>query len=370
MSGAWSNRLGCQGLGGNAVGSWAREPLQRIIQDQTPQKETALLRDQLRIGGLRLELWLGVTASDDHPKCACYKESFQQADRKCSSCHGTGHVPGYLKWGYTTYWMSATDSGTTFTDTEVTNTFKSSKVQLVSTALTGTLESADFAFTKALTASVWEYDVQTHVRDSDNSTVATEYSLDSGATWNPMSGLSAANPATGTIRFRATLTRTSVSVQSPLFQILRARYSRIPLGTFINDYTEAPVDGPWILAINGYPDQQYIKSEHGDAGPWILAINGYPDQQYIKSEHGDAPQGSSTFWTGGMSMFDPLVTVGSDDELLHGPNILVQFMDGALAGKRYRPTSWKQSDPFAYKIVSQDFQVRVSDPVGPYGYVW
>ena len=349
MSGAWSNRLGCKGLGGNAVGSWAREPLQRIIQDQTPQKETALLRDQLRIGGLKLELWLGVTESAEHPQCACYKQSFQQADRKCSSCHGTGHVPGYLKWGYSTYWMSATDVGNTFTDTEVTNTFHSSKVQLTAGSLTGTLESADLPFTKELAASVWETDIQGFIREeaSLTSSLTVEYSLDSGVTWTALSALPAAGPTTGSLRFRATLTRTTAAVRSPLFEIVRARYSRIPLGTFVNNYIEAPVDGPWILAINGYPDQQYIKSEHGDA-----------------------PQGSSTFWTGGMSMFDPLVEVGSDAELIHGPNILVQFMDGALAGKRYRPTSWKQSDPFAYKIVSQDFQVRVSDPVGPYGYVW
>lgn len=347
MSGAWSKSAGCNGLGGNAVGSWAREPLMRVIQDQTPQKETALLRDQLRIGGLRLELWLGVGSSIDYPKCACYKESFQQADRKCSSCHGTGFVPGYLKWGYETYWLSATDTGNTFTNTEVTNTFKSSKVQLADGALTGILESEDFIFTKALVDSVWEYDAQVFVRDTINSTLTVEYSLDSGVTWLAMGGLSTDNPGTGTIRFRACFTRISVTTRSPLFEIVRARYSRIPLGKFINPYTESPADGPWILAINGYPDQQYIKTEHGDT-----------------------PQGSSTFWTAGLSMFDPLVTVGSDDELLHGPNILVQFMDGVLAGKRYRPTSWKQSDPFAYKVVSQDFQVRLSDPVGPYGYVW
>ena len=343
---SWSS-AGCKGLGGNAVGSWAREPLQRIIQDQTPQKETALLRDQLRIGGLRLELWIGVESSDEHQKCKCYKESVQQADRKCSSCHGVGYVPGYLKWGYDTYWLSASDLGTTFTDIEITNTWKSSKVQLVDSATTGTLESQDFTFTKSANGSVWEYDIQSFVRDTASSSITVEYSLDSGVSWNALSGLVAANPASGTIRFKTTLTRTTTSIRSPLFEIVRARYSRIPLGTFINPYTEAATEGPWILAINGYPDQQYLKSEHGDS-----------------------PQGSTTFWTGGMSMFDPTVTVGSDDELLHGPNILVQFMDGALAGKRYRPTSWKQADPFAYKIVSQDFQIRIADPVGPYGYVW
>lgn len=344
----WSDRLsGCQGLGHMAVGSWAREPLLRVIEDQTPQKEAVLLRDQLRIGGLRMELWLGVAESDTNMKCACYKESFQQADRKCSSCHGVGYVPGYLKWGYETYWMSATDPGLTFVNTEITNTFKSSKVQLTPTSLVGTLESQDFAFSRSAIGSVWEYDSQVFIRDESTSTVVVEYSLDAGSTWADMSTLSTVNPVSGNIRFRVTLSRTALTVRSPLFEIVRARYSRIPLGTFINPYNNEPRNGPWILAINGYPDQQYVKSEHGDA-----------------------PQGATSFWTSGMSMFDPTVTVGSDDELIHGPNIVVKFLDGVLAGKRYRPTSWKQSDPFGFKVVVQDFQIRESSQVEPYAYVW
>ena len=99
-------------------------------------------------------------------------------------------------------------------------------------------------------------------------------------------------------------------------------------------------------------------------------MSGYPDQQYVKGEHGDAPQGSTSFWTSGMSMFDPDVTVGSEAELIHGPNIVVKFLDGVLAGRIYRPTSWKQSDPFGFKVVTQDFQIRESSSVEPYAYVW
>jgi len=256
-------------------------------------------------------------------------------------------VPGYLKWGYNTYWMSATDSDVVFTNTEVTNTFKSSKVQLTSGSLTGTIESPDYSFTRSVSAAVWEYDSQTFVRDAGVSSVVVEFSLDSGVTWAAISTLETVNPSSGTIRFRATLSRDTSTVRSPLFEIVRARFARIPEGTFINPYNEEPRDGPWILVVNGYPDQQYLKSEHGDL-----------------------PQGTTNFWTSGMSMFDPLVTVGSDDELIHGPNIVIEFLDGVLTGKRYRPTSWKQSDPFGFKVVVQEFQIRESSTVEPYAYVW
>jgi hypothetical protein len=348
MSDCWANRGdGCSGLGGNAVGSWAREPLLRVIEDQTPQKEAVLLRDQLRTGGLRAELWLGVSASETNMQCACYKQSFQQADRKCSSCHGVGYVPGYLKWGYNTYWMSATDPGITFVNTEVTRTFKSAKVQLTGSALTGTVESSDFIFNRTAVGSVWEYDNQVFIRDSENSSTIGEYSLDSGATWFDLSLLSGSNPASGMIRFRVTLNRSTSAIRSPLWEITRARFSRIPLGTFINPYTGSPRNGPWILVMSGYPDQQYVKSEHGDL-----------------------PQGGTSFWTSGMSMFDPEVVVGSEEELIHGPNIVVKFLDGVLAGRRYRPTSWKQTDPFGFKVTVQDFQVRESSSVESYAYVW
>jgi hypothetical protein len=254
-------------------------------------------------------------------------------------------VPGFLKWGYETYWMSATDPGITLTNVEVTNRFKSSKIQLVDTAVSGIIESSDLVFSRSAKGSVWEYDVQSFIRESGS--IIVEYSLDSGSSWSPIENIVSVNPISGTIRFRATLNRSSVTDRSPLFEIVRARYSRIDMGTLINPITNAPTTGPWILVM---PSQ--------------------PERQYMKSEHGDYPQGTANFWTSGLSMFDPLVTPNTREEILIGPAVLVQFMDGVLAGERYATTSWKHTDPFAYKVVTQDFNIRPADAAGPYSLVF
>ncbi len=347
--GCWSDKLnGCQGLGSNAVGSWARNPLKRVLEDQTPQKETALLRDQIRIGGLRAELWLGLHDKEGYSRCSCYKKASQQADRKCASCHGIGYVPGYLKWGYTTYWMSATDPGVTFTNTEVTKTFKSSKVQLTSSSLSGTIESADFIFDRSVTGAVWETDVVQFIRVEGSSDVVVEYSLDAGTNWSDISTLATVNPASGSVRFRATLTRTSANVRSPLFEMASARYSRIPLGTDYNPITDSVRTGPWILVMSTVPEQQYIKSERGDL-----------------------PQhGNTSFWTSGLSMFDPDVSPNTPEEMLTGPNVVIGFLDGALKGKKYITTSWSFSDPMGFNLTSQSFKIRIADDAGPYQLLW
>lgn len=332
-------------MGRGAVGSWDRHPYQTVQTEQVAQKERALLEDQIRIGGLRADLWFGVT---DGTRCACYKESTQQADRKCSTCYGIGYAPGYLKFGYDTVFLSATDSDITFTNTEITNTFKSSKIQLTDGSTTGIVESGDKSFSRAAVGATWAYSVSDFVRIADSSTTTVEYSLDAGSSWSDIANLPTANPASGSIRFRATLTRTSTAVLSPLFEIVRARYARIDLGTDISPINNEPRTGPWILAMLTTPVQQTLKSERGD----------FPSHS------------NTSYWTSGMSMFDPQVTPGSDAELITGPNVLISMLDGALTDKRYATTSWSYSDTFGYQVVSQTFAIRIADPSGPKVLVW
>jgi len=335
-----TSKPGCKGLGHSAIGSWSRDIYQRISQDASQAKQRALLEDQIRAGGIKADLWQSVSSGQ---QCACYKESNQQSDRKCKSCYGTGYVPGFLKFGYTTEWMSAVDTDVTLTNLEITKKFHSAKVILQDGQTTGTIESGDKSFSRTAFGSVWEYEAATFVRDTANTSATVEYSLDSGSTWSDMSALPTANPASGTIRFRATLTRASASNLSPLFEIVRARFSRVDLSSQFGD--------------------EYRM------GPWLLIMRVIPVKRESKTEYGDLPKYTSGFWITGLSMFDPSITPNTDEDLIDGRGNLVKILEGRNAGQRYIITSIQHSDPLAY-LVTQNFEMRIESPDGPRSAVW
>ena len=331
---------GCKGHG-SAPGYWGRDIFRRVLSENEHNRQRTLLEDQIRASGIRAELW---TRAETGSRCACYKESSRSSDRKCRSCYGASIVPGYYKFGYNTEFLSASDDDAVLTDVGVTTDFKSAKVILDDTALTGTIESSDKAFTRSAIESEWEYEDVFFDREGS---VLVEYSLDSGSTWKAMSELTTENPASGNIRFRATLSRAATTDLSPLFEIVRARY--------------ATIDKREISIVNN--DYRW--------GPWIFIMNTIPDRQYIKTDRGDIPKQSGlTFWTAGLSMFDPSIEIGSDEELITGPGVLIKILDGVMEGNRYITTTWRQSDPFAYKIIQQEFHIRVEDSVGPYSLVF
>jgi len=334
------NKPGCRGLGHSAIGSWSRSIYQRIGADQTQAKERALLEDQIRAGGIKSDLWQSVSSGQ---QCACYKESNQQSDRKCRSCYGTGYVPGFLKFGYTTEWMSVVDTDVTLTNLEITKKFHSAKVILQDGETTGTIESGDKTFSRTAIGSVWEHEAVDFVRDDTNTSVTVEYSLDSGSTWSDISNLSTVNPSSGTIRFRATLTRSSASNLSPLFEIVRARYPRIDLSEQFN--------GEYLF------------------GPWIRIMRVIPVKREAKTAYGDLPKYTSGFWVTGLSMFDPSITPNTDEDLIDGRYNLIKILEGRNVDQRYIITSIQHSDPRAY-LVTQNFEMRVESPEGPRAAAW
>lgn len=337
-------REGCHGVGQLAVGYWAPDIYKHINGMQEQARQRALLTEQILAGSIRANFWQGAT---DGPKCGCYKESNQMADRKCSACHGVGVVPGYLKFGYNTLWMGTTDTDITLTSVRLSSGFKSAKIELVAGALTGTIESGDKVFERTAVGSSWEVDFQAFTRDPTYTTsVVIEYSLDSGTTWSEICNLVSANPASGTIRFRATLTRSDAVALSPFFEIVRARYAAI-------DLSREGVTGEYRM------------------GPWILVMREPPSTGYKKQEYGDIPfENGMEYWTAGLGLFDPRITLGSLQELIKGEYTFIEILDGARVGSRYVATEWKNSDPFAYIIVSQTFKIRVIDTVEPLSLVW
>jgi hypothetical protein len=241
--------------------------------------------------------------------------------------------------------MSGVDPGVILQDVRLTANFKSSKMELVPGALVGVLESPDQAFSRVAKGSLWETDVQTFIRDPDTS-VQVLYSLNAGLTWSDISLLAAANPSSGSIRFRVILSRTTVDAISPLFEILRARYATL-------DLEDAGVD---VIPR---------------MGPWILIMREPPSTGYRKQEYGDIPiEENLPMWTAGLSSFDPSLKANSAEELIKGPAVLIRLMDGARAGNRYVAVDWKNSDPMAYQIVMQSFKMRIADPVEPMSLVF
>ncbi len=333
---SYSRPGGCKGLGSTAVGYWGRDIYIRNQTEQSQARMRALLQDQLQLGGLRCALWTGVTTGD---QCSCYNETVKQADRKCGSCYGTGFAPGYEKFGYQTFWMTGFDTGVTLHNVKITDTFKSAKVVLEDSATSGYIESTAVSFTRTF-ASVWEYNLISFLRDSVHSSVTAYYSISSGP-WTAISSLASEVGLTGTIKFRVELTRTSTSILTPYFEIVRARYATL----------EVDDTGRW--------------------GPWILALTNRPFRKKTKSDWGDVPQQESTeFWTAGLAMFDSSITIGSTDELVTGPNVFIEILDGVLVGNRYVTSSWQTSDPLGYVVITQNFKTMFADPVGPYSLIW
>jgi hypothetical protein len=241
--------------------------------------------------------------------------------------------------------MSANDGDITLTDTEITTDFRSAKIGLTSSALIGTIESGDKTFSRTAIGSVWDYNESIFIRTAGVSTIVVEYSLDSGLNWAVMSTLPTVNPASGQIRFKATITRDTTSVLSPLFENVRARYATISLGSQVGGVYRT---GPFILVMRDPPMKVRVKTDWGSM---------------VKQE-------GLTMWTTGLSMFDPSIVVGSSDELITGPYNFIEVLDGVMAGKRYVITMDQNSDPFAYIIVDQNFRVRYSNEVDPHSLVW
>lgn len=334
---------GCKVPGAHmAVGYWGRSVHSQVFAEQEHARQRALLTDQILAGSLRAALWRG---AEEGPRCACYKESNQQADRKCGACHGVGIVPGYFRFGYETLWLSGSDPDAVLTDVKLTSGWKSAKVVLAEGEVTGVIESPDMPFDRNAFGSAWSAESLYFTPEETASSVTVEYSLDGGGTWDPLDNLCSVNPEAGNIRFRATLSRDTSEVISPQFEIIRARYARIP--------------------------RTHMSAGQYRMGPWILAMREPPKTRARKYEYGDIPvEDGLSFWTAGLAFFDPEIAPGSDGELLKGPLVFIEILDGARTGSRYVTTSWQNSDPFGYILVSQTFEIRIADPSGPFAVVW
>jgi hypothetical protein len=325
---------------------WGRDLRTRVKEEFTLEKTRALLQDQLGGGGLRAYLWKSVfdprnaveplVAPAGTIRCSCVKATGQSSDRRCLSCHGITFIPGYQKFGYETIWFASISSSLTLTNLALNLIVKPNRLELVGSALTGTAETPDIQYIRVDPLGIWEAISNYITRDAVNSSVTTQFSTNGGVTWAPLSSLPQANPQTGRIRFMVTITRTSSSIPSPSWEILRARFSTIPFqGRF----------GPWILVLKTVPANRNLQELRG------ITLDASPNN----------------FWTAPLSFFDTCLPdqggVGGplDKSLLIIDPAFVQFLDGIpelLAAERWSCTNLSYSDPFGY-LTRQFFQARL-----------
>src|SRR5580700_3278815 len=135
---------------------WGRDLRTRVKEEMTLEKTRALLQDQLGGGGLRAYMWQSVfdprNAIEPLPtppgtlRCSCVKATGQAADRRCLSCHGITFIPGYQKFGYESIWFASISPSLILNGLVLDTVLKPNRLQLVATALTGTVETPDLFY--------------------------------------------------------------------------------------------------------------------------------------------------------------------------------------------------------------------------------
>jgi hypothetical protein len=318
-------------VGRNSPGYWGGNPRKRFDADNTIDKIIALSIDKLRLNGMPYALWQEAAAVLINPTvCSCVKATSKQADIPCLSCYGTKYIPGYLKFGTKNYWMSSIESGLTLTNTVLDKTNRPFRIQLEPNATSGTVESPDYVISVANKLGRWESKLDGFTRDAGAaSSIVAEFSIDSGASWHLLNDTNLESVApTSKIRFRVTFTRASVSVKSPMFEMIRIRF-------------------PYLLdPLNG-----------ALAEPVIRIIPTWTVETESRENIGIRNEASGMrFWTLPLNYFNVnLQPEGFESRI--ADDSFVECRYGGEAGFRYNLTQFKYSDTLG-KFTRQEFEMR------------
>lgn len=302
-----------------AVGYWGRNPNCRMKQDQTSEKVKAALQDKLIASGRRVELWLPVNADTAGVvPCTCDKDTRPASDYRCLSCYGTRFAPGYLRFLHETVFFASAEYATgTFTNTERDLTIKPNRIRLTDTALTGTYETADKAFTNP---DSLDWDFQAAVfRKMVTDDVTVEFSTDAGGTWTDITLINGPNKPTGTgsVRLRVTLTRAALTTDSPDFEIVRIR-RRTPEHMAPTSTIRTDLEAGQILILRTWIIEQTIRQ---------LALGRQTNFENDKS------------WTAPLDFYDARITANTPeakiDDRNSGPHPFFEHAQGIDTGTRF-----------------------------------
>jgi hypothetical protein len=315
-------------ISGLAPGYWGRDISCRIASEKLVDKVLSANLDKILAMGLPFAVWREASLTiDGLAQCSCFKDTSKQPDIPCMICYGTGKVPGYLKFGTQNYWKASTDAGWTLVNTELDKTNRPFRIHLTAAATSGTATSGDIAISVTSKTGDWEYAFNGFTRDGGaGSTISVEASKDSGASWFPLTSLNTELPTT-TIRFRVTLSRNSVAVKSPMFEIVRVRF-------------------PTITDIKGELDE-----------PVIRVIPTWDREQDMRTNHGTRidTQGKR-FWTMPLAFFDSSIPRDNNASKLM-EDVMVEVRYGSNIGIRYAIVDMAYSDTFS-SLTRMEFSIR------------
>lgn len=319
-------------LGKSAVGYWGRNPRKLFDGYDSADRVIALHIDKLRLMGLPYAVWREAASVITNPtKCSCYKDTSKQPDINCLSCYGSGNLPGYIKFGTSNWWQASVSPGWVLTNLELDTTNRPYRLQLVPGQLTGTAVTGDIAISMTTKLGLWESAYAGFTRDADiASTILVEFSVDSGATWFTLSNpnLEARGTFT-TIRFRVTMIRSAVTIKSPMFEIVRIRFSTI--GDVMGG---VPISEPVIRMLPSWDTQQEIRQNFGTR----------VDTQ------------GRRMWTIPLNFFDTSVLPNTTQARLFD-DVILECRFGAEVGFRYAVNQFRYSDQFGI-FTRQEFEVR------------
>jgi hypothetical protein len=313
----------------HAPGYWGGDPHNRITAEYIPDKVLSLNFDKILAMGLPFALWRSANLLQSNlTRCSCFKDTSKQPDIPCQSCYGTGSIPGYFKLGTKNYWVASIDAGWTLNNVVLDKTNRPFRFMLDPAQTSGTAVSPNLSLSTTGKILPWEVKAEAFTRDGDaNSTVLVEFSVDAGTTYHALDQINVVAPTTQ-VQFRVTMTRTAVTVKTPMFEIVRLRF-----GTF-TDLSGRITTEPVIRAIPTWLQESEVKERYGDK---LEAVN-------------------NRFWTLPMAFFDPAIPL-EDPKSRIQDDAFVEVRYGGEMGFRYALVDFAYSDTFD-KFTRQEFGTR------------
>lgn len=234
-------------INGRAPGSWANSASCTYNSNLIADKVLMQNYTSIMTMGLPYALWREASSVLEDPlKCSCFKDTSKQPDIPCAQCYGTGYIPGYLKFGTQNFWVESTATGAggfgtsgfgqngfgssgpwTFIDVVLDKTNLPNRLMMAPTATTAVAISPNLSINNGSKVGPWEAKADAFTRDGGtNSSILVEFSKDGGTTWFALDQMETQNPSSQ-LRFKVTFNRTAITVKTPMFEIVRARFATI-----------------------------------------------------------------------------------------------------------------------------------------------